>query len=293
MTSYIMKLTVKLDDAKKRFDVYLSERLEISRSAAQHMIRRAEASVNGKPSSGSYRVKAGDKITTLPASSDELPAEEGLLAVLAETKDYLIVDKPAGLTVHATSERQSGTLVNLLLNYYPPIREVGEPHRPGLVHRLDRDVSGCIVAAKTPAAYEYLKGQFSDRKISKEYAALVLGTMKDDVGTINAAIGRNRKGRMAVKEDGLEAVTHYEVIGRGKKSTLLKVKTETGRMHQIRVHLKYISHPIAGDELYAPKDAKVKPRRLMLHAWKLGFVDMAGDEVSYESPLPEEFKNIP
>jgi 23S rRNA pseudouridine1911/1915/1917 synthase len=288
-----MKLIVKEKDWKKRLDVFLAERLDISRSAAAHLIRRAEASVNGQPAGAGYRLKLNDEVATLPATSKELPAEEGLLSIVEENKDYIVVEKPAGLTVHATSTRQHGTLANLLLAHYPPIREVGEPHRPGIVHRLDRDVSGVMVAAKTQKAYDYLRGQFAGRKVEKEYAALVLGTIKDDAGTIKASIGRNRKGRMAVKDDGLDAVTHFEVLRRGKKATLLKIKTETGRMHQIRVHLKYVSHPIVGDELYAPKNAKVKSERLMLHASKIGFVDLAGNEVSYESPLPEEFKNIP
>ncbi len=271
----------------------MASNLEVTRSAAQHLIRRGEVSINGKPAGASYRVKANDLIVTLPSSRSELPAEEGLLGVIEETKDYLVVEKPAGLTVHATSLRQHGTLANLLLAHYPPIREVGEAHRPGIVHRLDRDVSGLMVAAKTERAYEYLKKQFSDRKVKKEYAALVLGTIKDDTGTIHASIGRNRKGRMAVKSDGLDAITHFEVLRRGKKSTLLKIRTETGRMHQIRVHLKYISHPIVGDSLYAPKDAKVKAKRLLLHASKIGFVDLEGNEVSYETALPQEFLNVP
>jgi len=288
-----MKFIVDPKDAKKRFDVYLAEALGITRSAVTHIVKRNEASVNGKPAGAGYRVKANDIVTTLPASNKELPAEEGLLAVLAETKDYLIIDKPAGLTVHATSARTHGTLANLLLAYYPPIREVGEPHRPGIVHRLDRDVSGCMIAAKTERAYEYLKKQFAERKVNKEYAALVLGLVKENSATIDANIGRNRKGRMAVKSDGLDAVTHYEVIRRGKKSTLLKIKTETGRMHQIRVHLKFISHPIAGDSLYAPRDAKIRPGRLLLHASRIEFTDPQGNIVAYESPLPPEFTNIP
>jgi 23S rRNA pseudouridine1911/1915/1917 synthase len=288
-----MKWKIKPEEAKERLDVHISKRMEISRSAAAHMIRRAEASVNGKPAGASYRLKPNDEVTTLPASSRELPAEDGLLSVIEETKDYIVVEKPTSLTVHVTSTRQHGTLANLLLAHYPAIREVGEPHRPGIVHRLDRDVSGIMVVAKTQAAYDYLRSQFAGRKVEKEYAALVLDVIKEDAGTIAASIGRNRKGRMAVKDDGLDAITHFEVLRRGKKSTLLKIKTETGRMHQIRVHLKYISHPIVGDELYAPKNAKVKSRRLMLHALKIGFADMAGNAVSYESPLPEEFKNIP
>jgi 23S rRNA pseudouridine1911/1915/1917 synthase len=288
-----MKWTIESADAKKRFDVYLAEKLGCSRAQAQKTIKHGEASVNNHPTGGSYRLKLGETVTTLPASNRELPEEAGLLEVVAETKDYLVINKPAGLTVHATSARQTGTLANLLLAYLPSIRSVGEAHRPGIVHRLDRDVSGCLVAAKNQKAYEYLKGQFAERKVAKEYAALALGPVKEDAATINAPVGRNRKGRMAVKKDGLEAITHYEVIGRGKKTTLLKIKTETGRMHQIRVHLKYISHPIAGDELYAPKDAKVKPNRLMLHATKIGFTDLQGNAVSYECALPPEFNNLP
>ena len=288
-----MKFVVKDTDAKKRFDVYLAEQLEITRSAVSHIIKRNEANVNGKPAGAGYRVKAGDTIMTLPASSKELPAEDGLLNIVAETKDYLIVEKPAGLTVHATAERNHGTLANLLLHYYPKIRAVGEAHRPGIVHRLDRDVSGVMVAAKTQKAYDYLKKQFTEHKVKKEYCAVVLGIINQDGGTVNEPLGRNRKGKMAVKEGGMDSITHYEVLRRGKKSTLLKIVTETGRMHQIRVHLKFINHPIAGDTLYAPVNAGLKPKRLLLHASKIGFVDMAGNEVSFESELPPEFTNIP
>jgi 23S rRNA pseudouridine1911/1915/1917 synthase len=288
-----MKFVVEQKDAKKRLDIYLSEQLGITRSAVSHIIKRNEANLNGKPAGAGLRVKTGDEITTLPASAKELPEEPGLLAVLAETKDYLVIDKPAGLTVHATAERKTGTLVNRLLAYDPLIRNVGEPHRPGIVHRLDRDVSGVMIAAKTEAAYEYLKGQFAEHKMNKEYTAVVLGTVAQPSGTITATIGRNRKGRMSVKDDGLDAVTHFEILRRGTRSTLLKIKTETGRMHQIRVHMKHMGHPIVGDTLYAPKDARVKAKRLLLHASKIGFTDMQGNEVAYESPLPEEFKNTP
>jgi 23S rRNA pseudouridine1911/1915/1917 synthase len=288
-----MKFIIDETDAKKRLDVYLAEQLKTSRSAVQLKIRRNEAGVNDKPAGSGYRLKAGDVVNLLPTLNTELPAENGSLQIVYENEDYLIVNKPAGLTVHATTARQSGTLANFLLNRYPEIRGVGEAHRPGIVHRLDRDVSGCMIVAKTAAAYEYLKNQFAERQVSKEYAALVLGVANENAGTINAPIGRNRKGKMAVKKDGLEAITHYEVLGRGKKTTLFKITTETGRMHQIRVHLKYISHPIAGDTLYAPSDAKVKPRRLMLHASRISFADLTGNTVSYECPLPDEFKNIP
>ncbi len=288
-----MKFIIDQQNSKKRLDVYLAEALGITRSAVQHIIRRNETSLNGKPAGGGIRLKAGDEINTLPADASELPAEDGLLKIIAETKDYIILEKPAGLTVHATATRHKGTLVNLLLNYFPPIREVGEPHRPGIVHRLDRDVSGLMIAAKTQKAYDYFKKQFADHKIKKEYCAVVLGSTKLEAGTINEPLGRNRKGKMAVKEDGLASVTHYEVLRRGKKSTLLKIITETGRMHQIRVHLKFISHPIAGDALYAPTKAGLKPKRLLLHASKIGFVDLNGNEVSYESEMPPEFTNIP
>jgi 23S rRNA pseudouridine1911/1915/1917 synthase len=288
-----MKFIVEQSDAKKRLDIFLAEKLGITRSAVAHIIKRNEANLNNKPAGAGLRVKAGDEVTTLPASAKELPEEPGLLAVLAETKDYLVIDKPAGLTVHATAERKTGTLVNRLLAYDPLIRNVGEAHRPGIVHRLDRDVSGVMIAAKTPASYEYLKSQFADHKMNKEYTTLVLGVVAQPSGTIRAAVGRNRKGKMSVKPGGLDAITHFEILRSGRKSTLLKITTETGRMHQIRVHMKHMGHPIVGDTLYAPNDARVKAKRLMLHASKIGFTDMAGNEVAYESPLPPEFKNVP
>lgn len=173
-----MKFTVDQKDAKKRFDVYLSEQMEVSRSSAQHIIHRAEANVNGKPVGASYRVKIDDVIDSLPVSSKELPAEEGLLHVIEDAKDYLIVDKPAGLTVHATAARKHGTLVNLLLSHYPLIREVGEPHRPGVVHRLDRDVSGCMIVAKNAKAYEYLKNNLPTARSTKNTRRLFLDQSK-------------------------------------------------------------------------------------------------------------------
>jgi len=219
--------------------------------------------------------------------------EPGEFTILHEDHDYIVVDKPANLTVHPTAKRATGTLSNMLLARFPALLGVGETHRPGIVHRLDRDVSGVMVIARTAEAYEYLKTLFAERKVKKEYAAVVLGVVKNDSGTIDAPLGRTKKGPMAVTEGGAFAITRYEVLRRGTRATLLKVTTETGRMHQIRVHLRHIGHAIVGDMLYGKRSAAVKSERLLLHATNISFADLRGRTVTFTSPLPAEFTNIP
>ncbi len=221
------------------------------------------------------------------------PPENGNLTVLHEEHDFLVIDKPEELTVHPTAKRATGTLANLLLSAHPELATVGEAHRPGIVHRLDRDVSGVMVVARTQRAYEYFKNLFAGRNVKKEYAAVVQGSVKHENGTIDAPLGRTKKGRMSVSAGGAPAVTHFEVLRRGARTTLLRVHTETGRMHQIRVHLRHLGHPVVGDKLYGARRAAVKSDRLLLHATKISFVDLHGKEVTFESPLPDDFLNVP
>lgn len=215
------------------------------------------------------------------------------LVVLHEDRDLIAVLKPAELTVHPTAKRATGTLANALLARFPELASVGEPHRPGIVHRLDRDVSGVMVVARTPATYAYLKDLFAARKVAKEYAAVVQGAVRQEAGTIDAPLARAKNGRMAVTPGGAPAVTRYEVLRRGSRTTLLKITTETGRMHQIRVHLRHLGHPVVGDPLYGKRNAAVTSARLLLHATRLSFVDLRGKTVTFESPIPQEFHALP
>jgi 23S rRNA pseudouridine1911/1915/1917 synthase len=219
--------------------------------------------------------------------------EAGAIRVIHEDHDFLVIDKPAELTVHPTAKRATGTLANLLVARFPELAGVGEAHRPGIVHRLDRDVSGVMVVARTQRAYEYLKNLFAEHTVKKEYAAVVQGVVHHENGKIDVPLGRTKKGAMAVVAVGAPAITHFEVLRRGVRATLLKITTETGRMHQIRVHLRHIGHPIVGDALYGKCNAPVKSDRLLLHATRIGFAGLDGKELSFKSALPEEFTAVP
>lgn len=221
---------------------------------------------------------------------------------LYEDDDVFVIEKPAGLLVHATgAKREEHTLIDELLEVYPALAGIGDdPSRPGLVHRLDRDVSGVMVIAKTQDAFQYLKDLFTNRSLYKEYLALVYGRMSKDEGEINFKIARSKaRGRMVARsgeQDGKEAKTEYEVLSRYKTATYLKVVIHTGRTHQIRAHMKAIDHPIVGDKLYAnAKMRNIRPipmDRLFLHAHTLRLVLPSGQEKSFTAPLPEELTKI-
>lgn len=218
--------------------------------------------------------------------------------VIAEDKNFLVIDKPAGLLVHPIPKHCEGTLVNALLARAPEIAKVGEnPLRPGIVHRLDKDVSGAMVVAKTQEMFIHLKKQFAGRLIKKEYLAWVYGAPSKPTGEITFSLGKTKKGLMAARPrggEGKEALTQYEVIKTiDKRFALLKLRILTGRTHQIRAHLKAIGHPVVGDPLYTIKRIKkTAAPQLMLHAATLGFTDLNGQWREFNSPPPKEFDNL-
>lgn len=226
-----------------------------------------------------------------------------MLDIIYENKDFLIINKPSGLIVHPTTFKEKDTLVDLLVGYCPQIKDVGDDTdmRPGIVHRLDKDVSGLMIIAKTQEAFDYLKRQFKERKVKKEYFALVYGEVKEN-GIIDLAIGfskRKSKIKMTVfsQNKSKSAITEYKILKRFSNFTLLKVKIKTGRTHQIRAHLNFIGHPILGDKIYRNKglERKIKNIRLdriFLHSFKLGFFDLKNNWIEFEKEMPEELNEI-
>ncbi|MDP2918222.1 MAG: RluA family pseudouridine synthase [bacterium] len=290
-------ITIKEAEAEIRLDQFLvKKKPKFSRSYWQKEIKAGRILVNDKIVSAHQKLVIGDKIKIVaaPAAPPPLPAPP--LKVIAETNDFIIIEKPTGLLVHPTDTGRESTLIDSLIAYEPKIKKVGEdPKRPGIVHRLDREVSGVMVIAKTQKMFNHLKEQFAERKMKKEYTALVKGKLIKDTDEINFTIGHKEgSGRMAARPalgDDREAVTKYEVLKRFANSTLVLVKPETGRTHQIRAHFHALGHPIVGDTIYRLKRQSREPEapRLMLHATKLSFSDLSDTEQTFESPLPKKF----
>lgn len=237
------------------------------------------------------------------------------MEIIFETKDLLVVNKPAGLVVHGDGRTDESTVVDWLLQNYPETKGVGEPmvisvngkqievDRSGIVHRLDRDTSGCLVLAKTQSGFEYLKKQFQDKNMQKTYQAFVYGQPKEGSGTVDAAIGRSPKdfrrwsAQPGARGNKREAITHWKVLNRfeeaGQRYSYIEFKPVTGRTHQIRVHAKYMHHPIVSDSLYAGKlDPALNFDRQALHAYKIAFNDMDGQEIAVTAPWPKDFKKV-
>ncbi len=296
MNSFI----VQPEESNMRLDKFLNEKLaDMTRSQIQKLIERGFVTVNGKQPSVHKFLKNGDEISvTQPDIAPPPPVPK--LTVIAETDDYVVINKPAGILTHsATASPDAPTVTSWALQQYPHIAEVGDPGRPGIVHRLDKDTSGVLVIAKTQAMYDSLKRQFHDREVEKTYLALVEGHLATENGSIDKPIGRSKQHhRMAARTTQLddrdrEAVTEYQVINRFQKRDYVEVHPKTGRTHQIRVHLYSLGNPVVGDTLY--KIRAIKPDttlgRLFLHAAKLRFSDLAGERVSVSAPLPKELKH--
>lgn len=296
-----MILNITPEEAGQRLDKFvLAHFPQFSRSHIQAAIKKGDIKVSGKKVAPKHPVAIGETINVEMEAPAKLTAEPNKtieVPIIFKCVDYLVVNKPSGMVVHQGDGHGSAdTLVNGLLARYKEIRGVGpDPIRPGIVHRLDRGVSGVMVVARTPEMYDHLVKQFSEHTVYKEYAAIVVRTPSAKSGTITAPVGRAENGGANIDEDGKEAITEYEVLKSWNSCSLLKVVTKTGRMHQIRVHLNHIGHPIMGEEWYgnqAPKPgskANTKESRLMLHARKLGFENLKGDHVEYEAELPAEF----
>ena len=292
----------------QRLDIFLSltAKLDLSRSQIKKLIEDADITVNGQPTEPSYKIKTDDKIRVVVPPPQELTikAQNLRLDIVYEDNDVIVVNKPRGLVTHPAPGNYNSTLVNALLYHCDHLASLGAPLRPGIVHRLDKDTSGLIVAAKTDAAYHSLVKQLKDRTVEKTYVALVHGVIKQDEGVIEAAIGRhpvNRK-KMAVIESkkeevkskkSREAFTSFKVLKRFKKYTLVEVKIKTGRTHQIRVHFSHLGYPLVGDPTYGGQEDEFGVKGQLLHAKKLGFIHpTTGKFMEFEAELPKAMRDV-
>ena len=289
------ELTAATEHAGVRLDAFLSADGALTRSQAAHLIAEGRVRVNGKPAAKSARLSGGETVTVdVPQLRETaLPPQDIPLDVVYEDDDVIVVNKPTGLVVHPAPGHPDGTLVNALLHHCgDSLSGIGGEKRPGIVHRIDRDTSGLIIAAKNDAAHLALSAQLKDHSLSRTYECLVTGNMKQDSGTVDAPIGRSSADRkkMAVGPTGRRAVTHWEVVARYPGVTHLRCRLETGRTHQIRVHMAYIGHPILGDTVYGAKKPVPGLTGQCLHAAGLRFIHpRTGEPVELHCPLPPEF----
>jgi 23S rRNA pseudouridine1911/1915/1917 synthase len=290
-----------ISDTTNRLDKFIASQVDVSRAKVQKAIKDGKVMVDGVIVLDSdYNVIVGNKVTLPEFEPEALKPSDVVLKIVFENDDLAVIDKPAGMVVHPGAGNLDDTLANALLRYFPGIEKVGEPHRPGIVHRLDEDTSGLILIAKTTTAYEYFKKLFMERKVEKEYLALVHKVPKNKHGTINAPLEKVPLKQKMKVGSGKEAVTEYWVLKEGKISgldqvALLRVKLHTGRTHQIRAHLAHIDHPIVGDEVYGSmykqQDLKVINRQF-LHAYRLKFQLLDGTFLELGSKLPIELKQV-
>ena len=289
------ELTAATEHAGVRLDAFLSADGALTRSQAARLIAEGRVRVNGKPAAKSARLSGGETVTVdVPQLRETaLPPQDIPLDVVYEDDDVIVVNKPTGLVVHPAPGHPDGTLVNALLHHCgDSLSGIGGEKRPGIVHRIDRDTSGLIIAAKNDAAHLALRAQLKDHSLSRTYECLVTGNMKQDSGTVDAPIGRSSADRkkMAVVPTGRRAVTHWEVVARYPGVTHLRCRLETGRTHQIRVHMAYIGHPILGDTVYGAKKPVPGLTGQCLHATGLRFIHpRTGEPVELHCPLPPEF----
>ena len=283
------------NEAKIRLDRFLANKLpEYSRSRLQQLVRTGFVRLNGATTRPRHLVRSGDKIevTEAPLEKIDNQPEPIPLEVLFEDKDIIVINKPPGLVVHPGAGHRQHTLVNALLSHCPTLSGIGGKERPGIVHRLDKETSGCLVVAKNDWAHRELSRQFAERWVEKIYLALVAGKLRKEAGTIEEKIGRHpvHRQRMSVASArGRPAKTDYRVVCSGDQASLVECRLYSGRTHQIRVHLHHLGHPVLGDKVYAAHLAKNFPRH-MLHAWKLGFRHpCSGESKSFEAPLPDDF----
>ena len=287
------------ESKNQRLDAFLASSLDgLTRSQAARLIESGEVAVNGETAGKSYKLAGGEDIAvTLPEPEPvEAVPQDIPLDVVYEDADVIVVNKPSGMVVHPAPGHPDGTLVNALLYHCAgTLSGVGGALRPGIVHRIDRDTSGLIIAAKNDAAHQYLSAQLADHTLARTYECIVVGALREDRGTVDAPIARHPTGRkrMAVVAGGREAVTHWEVIARYPGYTHVRCRLETGRTHQIRVHMAYIGHPILGDTVYGAKKEVPGLTGQCLHAVGLRFLHPRTHEVvELFCPLPEEFTRM-
>lgn len=283
----------------KRLDLYCSEITELSRSRIASLIDEEYILVNGKISSKNAKLKFGDIVEiTIPEPKEyELKPENIPLEIVYEDNDLLVVNKPKGMVVHPAAGNYEGTLVNALLYHCgDSLSGINGVMRPGIVHRIDKNTSGLLMVAKNDLAHSFLAEQIKEHSFTREYISIVYGNLKNDSGTVNAPIGRHpvkRKQMAVVSSGGKEAVTHYTVLERLNGFTYLALKLETGRTHQIRVHMAYLGHPVAGDDVYGPKKVITELNGQCLHAKKIGFIHPRSREyMEFDSQIPDYFKRF-
>ena len=267
---------------------------QYSRTLIQRLIKDGDLVVDGKPQKASYVVAPGDaiQIVEIPITEIDAAPEDIPLSIVYEDQDVVVVDKPAGMVVHPAPGNYTGTLVNALLHHFKDLSGIGGSFRPGIVHRIDKDTSGLLMVAKNDFAHNALSAELKDKKTKREYVAIVEGVIKNNFGTIDAPIGRDVRDRkkMAVTPKGKPAVTRFEVLERFADATYVKCVLETGRTHQIRVHMQSIGHPVTGDPVYGKK-GDADPHGQFLHARTLGFTHPTSKEtLLFEAPLPEYFE---
>ena len=289
-------MEVKVVENDVRIDKYLSANIDLSRSLISKMIDNEYILVNGKKTKNNYKVKNNDIIfidENFKENTDIEP-EEMKLNIIYEDKDIIIVNKPSGMVVHPGNGNYKGTLVNGLMYYTNRLSNINGEVRPGIVHRIDKDTSGLIIIAKNNKSHEILSDYFKNKTITRTYIALVKGDLKSNSGTIDAPIGRNDKDRkkMAVtSKNSKDAITHFKVLKRYKGYTLIKCKLDTGRTHQIRVHMAYIGHPVYNDPVYT--NDKCSEFGQFLHSYSMEFQHpITNEKMYFECPLPEYFEEF-
>ena len=295
--STTIELLVPKEAARLRLDQFLARALpKYSRSRLQQLVRKEFVTLNGSPARPRDLVRNGDRVEVNeppPEKIDNQP-EAIPLEVLYEDDDLIVINKQAGLVVHPGAGQREHTLVNALLHHCPNLSGIGGKERPGIVHRLDKETSGCLVVAKNDEAHRGLAEQFERRAVEKIYLALVAGRLRKNAGTIDETIGRHpvdRQRMSTASKRGRTAKTEYRVLSSSEEMSLLECKLHSGRTHQVRVHLQHLGHPVLGDKIYGKKQTAVFPRQ-MLHAWKLSFQHPRTDEwMNFEAPMPIDFEN--
>lgn len=287
---------VQQQDEGQRLDLFIAAACGLSRAISQQLIQEGHVLVNGRPAAKSYRLAAGDalQITVPPPADSHILPQEIPLDIVYEDRDLLVVNKPKGMVVHPAPGNPDGTLVNALLFHCgDSLSGIGGEIRPGIVHRIDKDTSGLLVVAKHDLAHQKLAEQFAVHSIHREYQAVVYGGFDQESGTVDAPIGRSKVDRKKMAVTGLNskrAVTHFQVVARYPGFTHVKLTLQTGRTHQIRVHMAKLGHPVAGDPLYGPKKVLTSLSGQCLHAGELGFQHpVSGRKMIFTSELPAYF----
>ena len=287
------------DVNNERLDSYISKsNLDLSRSMVQKLIKEKRVFVNGKNEKESYKIKVNDNITIQieEPKSSKLEAQDIPLDIIYEDNDIIVINKPKGMVVHPGNGNPDNTLVNAVLAHCKgSLSGIGGEIRPGIVHRIDKDTSGLIIVAKNDKSHINLSEQIKNHEVTKIYTALVKGNISEDEATIDMPIGRDKKDRkkMSVTRDGKEAISHIKVVKRYGNYTLIRVKIDTGRTHQIRVHMAKIGHPVVGDEVYSSGKNEFGVKGQMLHSTILKFKHpISGKEIMLEAPLPQYFEDV-